>query len=75
VKANVENVKDCCHDLSTLVAKIGAKAESNGIRLREFFRDFDKLRSGMVSRAQFRTALNMGKIPIAEKEFNMLVEP
>jgi Ca2+-binding EF-hand superfamily protein len=70
----VENVKDCCDDFDSLVAKIGVKAETSGTRLREFFRDFDKLRSGMVTRAQFRTALNMGKIPIAEKEFTMLVE-
>lgn len=73
-KIAVENVKECCEDLGTLITKIAVKAEANGTRLREFFRDFDKLRSGMVSKAQFRTALNMGKISIAEKEFTMLCE-
>lgn len=74
VKAAVENVKDCADDVESTVAKISDKSRQQGIRLREFFRDFDKLRSGNVTSSQFRSALNMGHIPIAEKEFQMLCE-
>jgi len=44
------------------------------IRIGEFFRDFDKLRSGTITEAQFRIGLNMGKIVLSGNEFTHLAE-
>ena len=40
----------------------------------EFFRDFDKLRSGFITDAQFRIGLNMAKIVVSSHEFELLTE-
>jgi hypothetical protein len=40
------------------------------IRVGEFFRDFDKLRSGYITEAQFRIGLNMAKIVLSSSEFD-----
>lgn len=44
------------------------------IRIGEFFRDFDKLRSGTITEAQFRIGLNMGKIVLSGNEFQHLAD-
>lgn len=38
----------------------------------EFFRDFDKLRSGFITEMQFRIGLNMAKIVLSSAEFELL---
>jgi Ca2+-binding EF-hand superfamily protein len=43
-------------------------------RISEFFRDFDKLRSGFITEAQFRIGLNMSKIVLSGNEFRLLAE-
>jgi hypothetical protein len=48
------NIKD-------IIDKIKHTVKINRIRLQEFFNDFDKLRKGIVSKAKFRTALDMAK--------------
>jgi hypothetical protein len=48
------NVKD-------ILDKIKHTVKINRIRLQEFFKDFDKLRKGIVSKAKFRTALDIAK--------------
>lgn len=40
----------------------------------EFFRDFDKLRSGEITNIQLRLGLNMGKMPLSDHEFNLIVD-
>lgn len=40
--------------------------------MEEFLRDFDKLRTGMISKQQFRLGLNMCQLDLSEKEFFML---
>ena len=35
-------------------------------------RDFDKLRHWDISKDQFRLAMNMCKLPLSEKEFNLI---
>ena len=40
----------------------------------EFFRDFDKLRSGFITKAQFRIGLNMAKIVLSGNEFCVLCD-
>jgi len=44
-----------------VMGKIKHKVKINRIRLQEFFNDFDKLRKGVVTKAKFRTALDMAK--------------
>ena len=48
------NIKD-------VLDKIKNTVKINRIRLQEFFTDFDSLRKGIVSKAKFRTALDMAK--------------
>lgn len=59
-------------DLEDTLARIRTVCSHQRIRLSEFFRDFDKLRSGFITAGQFRIGLNMGKLPISNQEFNML---
>jgi len=61
-------------DLHDVLARIRSVTSQQRIRLSEFFRDFDKLRSGYITAAQFRIGLNMGKLSISQKEFNELCE-
>lgn len=42
------------------------------IRIGEFFRDFDKLRSGFITEGQFRIGLNMAKVVLSSHEFEEL---
>jgi len=42
------------------------------IRIGEFFRDFDKLRTGFITKSQFRIGLNMAKVQISSQEFELL---
>lgn len=67
----VDNNPDDLHDV---VARIRTVTKEQRIRLGEFFRDFDKLRSGHISAAQFRIGLNMAKLSISQKEFALLCE-
>lgn len=48
------NIKD-------IIDKIKHTVKINRIRLLEFFNDFDTLRKGVVTKAKFRTALDMAK--------------
>lgn len=42
------------------------------IRIGEFFRDFDKLRTGFITNAQFRIGLNMAKVGVSNKEYEQI---
>jgi hypothetical protein len=47
--------------IGDILDKIKHIVKINRIRLQEFFNDFDTLRKGIVSKAKFRTALDMAK--------------
>jgi len=51
------------YDISVIevIEKIKNIVKVNRIRMFEFFNDFDNLRKGVVTKAKFRTALNMAK--------------
>ena len=66
--------KDVPNDVEDVLAKIRKWCSERRIRIGEFFRDFDKLRSGYISEAQFRIGLNMAKIVLSGKEFSALTE-
>ena len=52
-------------DVDDILARIRANCKEKRVRLSEFFRDFDRLRSGEVTVAQMRIALNMGNIHVS----------
>jgi hypothetical protein len=56
------------------LARIRLICKQQRIRVGEFFRDFDKLRSGYITEVQFRIGLNMAKIVLSSHEFEMLTE-
>jgi len=66
--------KDSNASLQEVVARIQRKVKEERIRVQEFLRDFDGLRSGAITNSQFRIGLNMAKIPLSNSDFNTLVE-
>lgn len=56
-------------DLEDLLARIRNQAKQQRIRIGEFFRDFDKLRSGFITQSQLRIGFNMAKIQLSNAEF------
>ena len=61
-------------NLADLLAKLRKKVKEERIRVNEFLREFDKLRSGSITKDQLRLGLNMSKILLSEAEFNLLVD-
>ncbi len=56
-------------DIEDVLSRIRQSCKEQRVRLGEFFRDFDKLRSGYITEAQFRIGLNMGKLVLSSSEF------
>lgn len=71
-QSNAEIVRNCPDDVDDVLARIRQKCKQQGIRISEFFRDFDRLRSGYITAAQFRIGLTMAKTQISQSEFEML---
>jgi Ca2+-binding EF-hand superfamily protein len=67
-------VRDQPDDVEDVLAKLRLRAKEQRIRFGEFMRDFDKLRSGHITDAQFRIGLNMGKVVLSAAEFQQLCE-
>ena len=61
-------------DLEDVLALIRKKVKESRVRLKEFLRDFDKLRSGSITISQFRIGLNMGKLDLSNAEFGLVCE-
>jgi len=70
--SKAEVVRNIPEDVEDVCARIRHVCSMQRIRIGEFFRDFDKLRSGHITNAQFRIGLNLGKIQISNDEFNLL---
>jgi len=66
--------KDVPDDVDDVMAKLRQLCKEQRIRIAEFFRDFDKLRTNHITHAQFRIGLNMSKIVLSAKEFKHLCE-
>lgn len=66
--------KDQPNDVEDIIAKLRRTCQEQRIRIAEFFRDFDKLRSGYITEAQFRIGLNMSKIVLSGVEFRLLAD-
>ena len=70
--SNAEIVRNTPDDVEDVIARIRQLCKQQRIRISEFFRDFDKLRSGYITAAQFRIGLNMAKVAVSAQEFEML---
>jgi Ca2+-binding EF-hand superfamily protein len=57
-----------------VLARIRTFCKQQRVRVAEFFRDFDKLRSGHITDSQFRIGLSMAKIVLSTSEFELLME-
>lgn len=57
-----EIVRNTPTDVEDVCARIRQVCSQRRIRISEFFRDFDKLRTGYITNAQFRIGLNLGKV-------------
>jgi len=66
--------KDVPNDVEDVLAKLRKHCSEQRVRISEFFRDFDKLRSGFITEAQFRIGLNMGRIVLSGVEFKSLTD-
>jgi hypothetical protein len=56
------------------VLKVQTKVYKERIRLKEFFVDFDKLRSGYITQAQFKSGLSMANLQLTPNELQVLAE-
>lgn len=70
--SQAEIIRNTPDDDEDVIARIRQRCKQQGIRISEFFRDFDRLRSGYITAQQFRIGLNMAKCPISQGEFEML---
>lgn len=60
------------NDVNRLVARLRTQVRRQRIRVAEFMRDYDKLRLGYLSAAQFASALNMCKFALSSHEIKLL---
>jgi hypothetical protein len=58
--------------LQDVVEKIQKECKQKNIRIAEFMRDFDKLRSGSITKTQFLSCLSMLKIYLTLEESDLL---
>jgi hypothetical protein len=63
--SEAEIVRNTPEDLDDVIARVRTICKQRRIRVDEFFRDFDKLRTGYITNAQFRIALSMAKVVIS----------
>lgn len=72
--SQAEIVRNTPEDVDDVIARIRKLCSSQRIRINEFLRDFDKLRSGYITAAQFRIGLNMSKCGISQQEMALLCD-
>jgi hypothetical protein len=61
-ESKAEIVRNIPKDVDDAIARLRNLCKQQRIRIGEFFRDFDKLRSGFITKSQFRIGLNMAKV-------------
>lgn len=59
-------------DLESVLLKVKTKVSKERIRVLEFMRDYDKLRSGRMLKTSFRRALDMCKFELRQSEASIL---
>ena len=63
---------DIASDPEDVEDRIRAMVVMKRVRIEEFFRDFDKLRKGRVTRSQFKSILSSMKFNLSDEEFEFL---
>lgn len=66
--------KDSNESIQEVLARIQKKVKEERIRVSEFLRDFDRLRSGGITNSQFRIGMNMAKLPLSNSDFVTITE-
>ena len=69
-----EIVKEQYSDIEDIISRIRQECKEKRVRIAEFFRDFDRLRSGDVTIPQARIALNMAKLDFSKSEFDTIID-
>lgn len=62
------------NDLEDLLNRIRKKVKEERIRVSEFLRDFDKLRSGTITKDQLRLGFTMSKIVLSDAEYKLILD-
>ena len=57
-----------------VIEKIQKLTKQKSLRINEFMRDYDPLRSGSITRTQFLSSLSMLKIYLSRKEAELLCD-
>ena len=70
--SKAEIVRNTPDSVDDVLARIRQICSQQRIRIGEFFRDFDKLRTGFITNAQFRIGLSMAKVVISHPEFQLI---
>ena len=65
---------DISNDPEDVEDRIRAAVVMKRVRIEEFFRDFDKLRKGRVTRSQFKAILSSMKFSLQDEEFEFLAD-
>jgi Ca2+-binding EF-hand superfamily protein len=61
-------------DLDAVIEGIAQQVALRRMRMKDFFQDFDPLRSGVIPTEKFGTALSMSAIKVSEAELNVLLD-
>ncbi|XP_076448305.1 uncharacterized protein LOC143285015 [Babylonia areolata] len=59
-------------DLEQILLKIKTKVSKERIRVEDFMRDYDKLRSGRMMKTSFRRAVNLARLDLYESELAII---
>jgi Ca2+-binding EF-hand superfamily protein len=60
--------------LLTIINQCRAFCSEKGVRSKEFFRDFDKLNTGLITEAQFLRGLDHSSLPVNSAEIKHILE-
>ena len=60
--------------MEDVIEKIQKITKQKSLRISEFMRDYDPLRSGSITSSQFLSSLSMLKVYLSQKEAKMLIE-
>ena len=64
--------KDGCKTVEAVIEKIKETVMKRRIRLLEFFKDYDKLKSGRILKSNFKRALDLSGLGLTVDEIDLL---
>jgi hypothetical protein len=66
--------KDGCKTVEAVIEKIKETVMKRRIRLLEFFKDYDKLKSGRILKSNFKRALDLSGLNLTVDEIDLLAK-